>query len=193
MASTRWMFGYGSLIWNPGFSYQERRPARLKGYHRDFCMVSTRNRGTEQTPGLVLSLCPGGEVVGMAFAYDAAEESDVFKYLDDREGIHRAHERCVVPVEFLSGDTAQGPTPRTNPSWTYLPVLTAPNYDCTMPLAQRAALVAQGCGKIGTSYEYLRLLLEELDKLQVTEASLTELFAASRRLCEQTQLQAAGK
>ena len=181
-----WIFGYGSLMWYPGFPFQERRAARLRGYHRDFCMVSTRNRGTEQAPGLVLSLCPGGELVGMAYSYDPAREAEVFQYLDEREGLHRAHERCIVPIEFTDGAE-----PRGVPCWTYLPVITAPNYHGTMPIPKRAELVAQGCGKIGTSYEYLRLLMEELDKLNVREPALAELFEESRRLCE--ELQAAGK
>jgi len=186
MSEHRWIFGYGSLMWYPGFAHVERHPAKLRGYRREFCMVSTRNRGTEQAPGLVLSLCPGGGVVGIAYAYDPAAEPEVLGYLDEREGLHRAHERCLVPVELLDG-----PAPRTIPSWTYLPVLTAPNYLAAMPLERRAELVAQGCGKIGTSYDYLKRLVEELGKLNVCDASLTELFDASRGLCEQAQ--AAGK
>lgn len=172
-----WIFGYGSLMWFPGFTYRERRAARLKGYHREFCMVSTRNRGTTEAPGLVLSLCPGGELVGLAYRYDRAEEGEVLKYLDDREGVDRAHKRAVVPIELLDG-----PGPRTVHTLTYLPILTAPNYDCRMPLDKRAALVAQGRGKIGSSYEYLRLLLEELGKLNVADAGLSSLFAAACEL-----------
>lgn len=169
-----WIFGYGSLMWSPGFTYRERRAARLKGYHREFCMVSTRNRGTTEAPGLVLSLCPGGELVGLAYRYDPAEETEVLKYLDDREGLDRAHKRATVPVEVLDG-----PAPHLVHTLTYLPILTAPNYDCCMPLDKRAVLVAQGRGKIGSSYDYLRLLIEELNKLNVTDAGLSELFAAA--------------
>ena len=178
MSDLRWIFGYGSLMWHPGFAYVQRRTARLRGYHREFCMVSTRNRGTEQAPGLVLSVCPGGELVGSAFAYDPAGEPDVFRYLDEREGLHRAHERCIVPIEF-----ADGPPPHTIPCWTYLPVLTAPNFHATMPLERRAELVAQGCGKIGTSYDYLERLLGELTRLNVSDPGLQALYDASRRLC----------
>jgi cation transport protein ChaC len=173
----RWIFGYGSLMWFPGFPYLERRAARLKGYHREFCMVSHRNRGTEEVPGLVLSLCPGGELVGLAFRYDAEAEAEVLKYLDEREGVDRAHKRAVVPIEMLE---ESGPS--LVHGLTYLPILTAPNYDCQMPLERRAELVAQGRGKIGSSHEYLRLLLEELDKLQVSEPGLSELFAAACQL-----------
>jgi len=182
MSDLCWIFGYGSLMWHPGFAYVQRRTARLRGYHRDFCMVSTRNRGTEQAPGLVLSVCPGGDLVGSAFAYDPATERQVLAVLDEREGLHRAHERCVVPVEF-----AEGPASRTIPSWTYLPVLTAPHFHAHLPLERRAALVAQGRGQIGTSYDYLQRLMEELAKLNVSDPALDALYDASRRLCAADQ------
>lgn len=51
-----WVFGYGSLLWNPGFAVAERRLASLEQYQRSFCMHSIHHRGTEETPGLVLAL-----------------------------------------------------------------------------------------------------------------------------------------
>ena len=53
---TLWVFGYGSLMWNPGFDYEEQFIARLPGYHRSFCMRSIHHRGTDENPGLVLAL-----------------------------------------------------------------------------------------------------------------------------------------
>ena len=54
-----WIFGYGSLMWNPGFAFAEARRARLTGYHRAFCIYSIHYRGTERRPGLVLGLDRG--------------------------------------------------------------------------------------------------------------------------------------
>jgi cation transport protein ChaC len=173
-AAVHWIFGYGSLMWDPGFAHLERRRAVLKGYHREFCMVSLRNRGSEEEPGLVLSLCPGGETVGIVYAFDAVAAPEVLKYLDDREGLGRAHQRAVVPIHVLDATP-----PHLTPSWTYLPILTWENYDCCIPLERRAELVARGRGKIGTSYDYLRLLLGELDKLEVRDERLLELFDAA--------------
>lgn len=62
-----WVFGYGSLIWNPEFEFSERCVARVNGYHRAFCIESRHYRGTAEQPGVVLGLAPGGSVNGMAF------------------------------------------------------------------------------------------------------------------------------
>jgi cation transport protein ChaC len=172
-------------MWQPGFAPRERRPARLVGYHRDYCMVSTRNRGTEANPGLVLSVCPGGDLVGVAFRYEREDEAAVLAALDEREGVHRAHMRAAMPIHFLDGST-----PNPIPCWTYLPIVTADNYDCRMPVERRAELIAQGQGKIGSSLEYLSLLLDELNKLDVSDPHLNELYRAVQR---RGALDAAGK
>ena len=75
-----WVFGYGSLMWDAGFAYRAAQPALLHGYHRAFCVYSHRFRGTQQKPGLVLGLNPGGACRGMAFQIAAR---DVPRALDD--------------------------------------------------------------------------------------------------------------
>jgi len=62
-----WVFGYGSLMWNPAFHYVERRTARIHGFHRQFCLWSRGGRGTPERPGLMLSLESGGSCVGVAY------------------------------------------------------------------------------------------------------------------------------
>ncbi|HUJ75095.1 MAG TPA: gamma-glutamylcyclotransferase [bacterium] len=182
-----WIFGYGSLMWEPGFAYQERKSAQLSGYHREFCMVATRNRGTKEVPGMVLSLAPGGQVVGMAYRIERAQEPQALSYLDEREGVGRAHRRVVVPVGAWE---ARQPG-AFFPTWTYLPILTSPSYRCTLSLQERARLVAMGRGIKGTSFDYLRLLLRELAQLGVSEPALEELFECTRSLMpEQAALSA---
>src|SRR5689334_7846512 len=99
----QWVFGYGSLMWLPGFECLEKRPAILKGYHRLYGIVSHRNRGTKENPGMVLSLAPGGEIKGLALRFDPKQTEKVLKYLDDREGTGRAHRRAAVPVWTIAG------------------------------------------------------------------------------------------
>ncbi len=173
----RWIFGYGSLMWLPGFACLEKRPAVLKGYHRVYGIVSTRNRGTKENPGMVVSLAPGGETRGLALRFDPAQTPKVLKYLDDREGLNRAHRRVAVPVW-----TVAGATPGWLPCWTYLPVLTYENYNGALPLERQAALVAVGRGSIGSALEYLTLLLDECGKLGVQEHTLERLLAEARRV-----------
>ncbi len=80
-----WVFGYGSLMWNPGFAHAEARPARLYGYHRAFCLYSEHYRGTEARPGLVLGLDRGGSCRGRAFRVPAHDADAAMEYLIARE------------------------------------------------------------------------------------------------------------
>lgn len=80
-----WVFGYGSLIWNPGFAYRQAVLARIHGYRRSFCIRSARYRGTPENPGVVLGLAQGGSCIGMAFRLDPADRAQAVKSLYERE------------------------------------------------------------------------------------------------------------
>ena len=174
-----WVFGYGSLMWNAGFACCERRPAVLRGYHRAYMMYSTRNRGTPESPGMVLSLAPGGQCVGLAMCIQPGCEADALAYLDKREGESRANRRVLMPVQDY-----EEPRAPIRHAWAYLPILSYSNYIWGVPVERQAELVARGCGKTGTSFDYLRLVLEELARLRVSEPTLERLFALSRRCQE---------
>ena len=83
--STDWVFGYGSLIWNPEFEFERAALARAHGYHRAFCIRSTRYRGTPEQPGLVLGLDRGGSCVGMAYRLQAETRDEAIERLFQRE------------------------------------------------------------------------------------------------------------
>jgi cation transport protein ChaC len=171
-----WVFGYGSLMWNPGFPHAERRPAVLRGYHRAYMMYSTRNRGTPDSPGMVLSLAPGGQCVGMAMRVEPHRQKDALDYLDKREGVNRANKRVLLPIHWYGEPDAP-----VQHAYTFLPILSYSNYIWGVPMPRQAELVASGCGKTGTSFDYLRLVLEELARLQVAEPMLERLFAEACR------------
>ena len=82
-----WVFGYGSLVWNPGFAWSSRQIARLDGFRRSFCMLSIHHRGTEAQPGLVLALdaAEGAECHGVAFEIAAEIADESLEYLRARE------------------------------------------------------------------------------------------------------------
>ena len=65
--SDLWIFGYGSLMWRPGFAYAEAALAVISGYNRSFCIFSVHHRGSGPRPGLVLGLDRGGTSHGMAY------------------------------------------------------------------------------------------------------------------------------
>jgi len=97
------VFAYGSLIWNPGFPFEEAMPALARGWQRKWCVRSTVHRGTPETPGFVLGLVPGGACVGLA--YRVAEEADaaVTEYLQRREMAEAGYRPAVIEVEVPGG------------------------------------------------------------------------------------------
>src|SRR4026209_2875606 len=82
-----WVFGYGSLIWNPGFEFLEQKPARLIGEHRSLCIYSMVHRGTPEKPGLVLGLDRGGACRGVAFRVAEKNRTATIAYLREREQV----------------------------------------------------------------------------------------------------------
>jgi len=84
-AEDLWVFGYGSLIWRPGFEYAERVPAHIIGMHRSLCVYSFDHRGTPERPGLVLGLDFGGACRGIAYRVTAARRGATLTYLRERE------------------------------------------------------------------------------------------------------------
>src|SRR5204863_689213 len=113
MSEERWVFGYGSLMWRPGFPFEERRAATLHGRRRAFCIYSVHHRGTYERPGLVLGLAPGGSVRGAAYRIAPSEWAGVHAYLLEREqptetyvearrNVRLANGRRVEALMFLS-------------------------------------------------------------------------------------------
>ena len=90
MIHADWVFGYGSLIWNPEIGYQRAELARLNGFHRAFCIRSTRYRGTPENPGVVLGLDQGGSCTGVAFQLHPQDRVAAIERLYAREMRNRS-------------------------------------------------------------------------------------------------------
>jgi glutathione-specific gamma-glutamylcyclotransferase len=100
-----WVFGYGSLMWNPGFPFAERHPATAHGVHRRLCVYSTRYRGTPDAPGLVMGLMLGGSCRGMAFRVVEKDASETRAYLTAREQLNKVYHEVFRPVRLNDGRT----------------------------------------------------------------------------------------
>ena len=164
-----WVFGYGSLMWRPGFDYVARLPARLNGYHRDFCVWSHRYRGTPERPGLVLGLDRGGSCRGMAYQVAPECREAVLAYLHEREMITGVYDPRSLPViEPLSG--------RRVVAQAYVVDRSHAQYAADLTVEQRAALVIQGVGTAGPCRDYLANTVAHLVELGMPDRRLGTLL-----------------
>jgi cation transport protein ChaC len=159
-----WVFGYGSLMWSPCFSYREQRLARAHGYHRALCILSTRYRGTQRSPGLVMGLCRGGSCWGMAFRVAAADVRRALARLWSREMPRRVYEPRLVAVRLRSGKKVRALAFVADPRH--------PSFVRELDLHGRARLVAQGIGQRGPCVDYIRNTLEHMRVLGVRDPHL---------------------
>ena len=164
-----WIFGYGSLMWDPGFAYVEREPALLRGYHRAFCIYSHRYRGTAEAPGLVLGLQPGGSCRGIAYRIASARRSEVFAYLDEREMSGKVYEQRPVPVTLLSRR-------RRVHAYAHITQLGHPQHTGPLTFERIAELICQGHGTRGACAEYLVNTVRHLDELGIKDGPMHELL-----------------
>lgn len=170
-----WFFGYGSLIWRPGFAFAERQPALLRGYHRAFCRYSLRHRGTPEHPGLVIGLRKGGACVGVAYGVAQPDTAAAQTYLDEREG--PGYLRRALPLRL--GLDGVGPQ-RT--AWVYIPDPAHPSYFGEQAPQRLVELVARGRGESGTALDYLRDLIAHLAEMGIAEPELATVLEAAERL-----------
>ena len=101
------MFGYGSLMWRPGFAFEEARRARLIGCRRCFCIYSVHHRGTPERPGMVLGLDRGGACEGIAYRVAAANAAETVRYLRAREQINGVYREAHAAGGAIEGDSAR--------------------------------------------------------------------------------------
>ena len=167
-----WVFGYGSLMWNPGFEYVRAAPALLRGYHRAFCVYSVRFRGTPEQPGLVLGLNRGGACRGKAFLIAAREVSSVVETLWAREMSRLVYRPRVVRVE-IDRKKVQALTFVADPAHE--------NYAGRLAPDDVAETIASCCGAGGPNIEYLAKTLHHMAELGIRESGLHEIWRAVER------------
>ncbi len=169
-----WVFGYGSLIWRPGFAFLEKRPARLVGAHRSLCVYSWVHRGTPQSPGLVLGLDRGGACRGLAFRVAAADRDEVIAYLRAREQVTAVYLERFRQVLFADGSTAE--------ALTYVVDREHPQYAGKLDEDVQLRIVAGAHGASGANRDYVINTAAHLAELGMPDPQLSRLAERLRAL-----------
>lgn len=159
-----WVFGYGSLMWRPGFAHVETRRARLAGYRRTLCLRSHVHRGTPERPGLVLGLEHGGSCLGMAFRVPAALGDEVMAYLRERELATRAYHERRLPVRLDDGAMVE--------AVTYVVDRKHRQYAGGIGVDEMARMIAGAAGQSGRNEDYLVNTLQHLRALGIRDRRL---------------------
>lgn len=170
-----WVFGYGSLMWRPGFAYEERAPAALIGAHRSLCIYSFHHRGTSERPGLVLGLDEGGACRGVAFRVAATARDATITYLREREQVTDVYVEAVRPISLLDG------TNRELEAICYVADPRHPQYAGRLSLEAQARLVRGASGLSGTNMDYVLSTLCHLEEAGIHDVELTALGARLRQ------------
>lgn len=168
--STHWVFGYGSLIWRPGFAFVRQVPALLRGVHRRLCVYSYRHRGTEARPGLVFGLMPGGSCRGMAFEVADSEWDRVHAYLSEREMDRGVYREATRAIELADGGLV--------PSLAFLADTLHLQYAGKLAIAEQVRIVRAGVGESGANPEYVLETARKLHELGISDRYLDEVVAA---------------
>lgn len=163
-AQDLWVFGYGSLIWRPGFPFTERNGARLHGFHRSLCIYSHVHRGTPQEPGLVLGLDRGGVCRGVAFRVAPADAQETLAYLREREQATAVYLERHLSVRLDDG--------RRLTALTYVADRDHAQYAGRLPHDLMMDLVRRGRGISGLNPDYVLRTHEHLVEMGIHDPVL---------------------
>jgi cation transport protein ChaC len=157
-------------MWHPGFPHRERRPALLRGYHRDMCILSLRYRGTPECPGLVLGLRGRGSCRGIAYSVAPEDWPEVRDYLHEREMTTYAYIPRRVAATLDDGRRVSCHTFVADPGHR--------QYAGHLSPGERVRLIRQGAGPRGTARDYLASTVAHLDDLGIRDGHMHALLDA---------------
>jgi cation transport protein ChaC len=171
-----WVFGYGSLLWNPGFEVAESVVGTLPDYARSFCMRSIHHRGSVKKPGLVLALDEqaGEACEGVALKVAAGQEPQTLTYLRERELISSAYVEKELAVRLSDG--------REVTAVVYVIDEAHEQYCGGLPLEEQAQIIAQAVGGRGPNTEYLYNTADHLSEIGLHDPALEWLAARVREM-----------
>lgn len=162
-----WVFGYGSLIWRPGFDYLRAERALARGLHRRLCIYSHLHRGTEERPGLVFGLEKGGACVGMAFAVSPERWPEVHAYLREREQATGVYLETRRAIKLASGETVSALTFVADPGHA--------QYAGRLSVEDQFALVSGAVGQAGPNIDYVVNTASHLKELGIADRQVQAL------------------
>ncbi|TPI36673.1 gamma-glutamylcyclotransferase [Mesorhizobium sp. B3-1-6] len=161
-----WVFGYGSLIWRPGFAHVETRRARLYGYRRSLCVYSFVHRGTRTRPGLVLGLDRGGSCIGLAYRVPGNLRDEVLSYLRERELVTSVYLERMLDVRLDGGGSVE--------AVAYTVDREHEQYAGGLDADHAAEVVRGAVGQSGRNEDYVLSTLEHLKALGIRDHWLEE-------------------
>ena len=161
-----WVFGYGSLIWRPGFAHIETRRARLYGYRRSLCVYSFVHRGTRERPGLVLGLDRGGSCIGLAYRVPGNLRDEVLTYLRERELVTSVYVERMLDVRLDGGGAVE--------AVVYIVDRKHEQYAGALDADEAAKVVRGAVGRSGNNEDYVLSTLEHLEALGIRDHWLEE-------------------
>jgi glutathione-specific gamma-glutamylcyclotransferase len=159
-----WVFGYGSLMWRPGFVFNARSKAVISGWRRRLCVYSHVYRGTAERPGLVLGLDNGGECAGVAFHVDARLREQTVRYLRERELVTAVYLETAVTAKLENGETIN--------ALAYVADRRHPQYAAPMTRHRLLKLIKQGVGRSGDNAEYVLNTRDHLHAIGIRDPEL---------------------
>lgn len=173
-----WVFGYGSLLWNPGFRYSKKEIARLDGYRRSFSMRSINHRGTSENPGLVLALNIDRQSFceGLAFEVEQGKEVETLEYLRGRELVSSAYLERKVLLYLKNGQSIR--------SLAYVIDEGHAQY-CRLTIDEQAKIIANAKGGQGPNDEYLYSTRNKIAELGIKDAEMECLYTKVRLIKDQ--------
>ncbi len=167
MSKEFWVFGYGSLMWNPGFEHVERCVAEVSDHARSFCLASVRYRGTPESPGLVLALEPkqGMKCQGVAFRVADKHADEARAYLRHREMVTASYLEKTLPLYLTEKEQEVS-------ALCYVMDLEHEQYCGHLKIEERAEIIARSHGPAGPNHDYLFNTLNHLREFGVEDLEM---------------------
>jgi len=163
-----WVFGYGSLIWNPTLEFEEQRRCSISGYKKKFCFWTTLSRGTDECPGLMMGLVEGGQCDGVAYRIDQKKAATELDILFRREMAYFVYKPVWIEARCTETDS-------TFNTLTFIVDPENERYVDNLTQAETVRAIATAAGPLGRNCDYLFQLSEKLQELEFDDAELEDL------------------